>query len=128
MKKRKQLALAAAAALSWALFGPAVRAEEKPPKMPYPFAMYCLMCHKAGVQIGPMQIFDMQTRTGNPLHEEYVRNNVRFGLRAMPAFRLSEISEKELDEIVAYMKAVAAYRKANLGYQPAPQQEGGTKR
>lgn len=127
MKRRKQLALAAAALLSWALSGQAVQAQE-PPKMPYPFAMYCLMCHKATVQIGPMQIFDMKTRTGNPLHVEYVRNNVRFGIRAMPAFRLSEIGASELDEIVAYMKAVAAYRKANPGYQPAPQQEGGAKR
>lgn len=127
MKRWSKLTLAAAALISWALSGPAVRAEEPPPRMPYPFAMYCLMCHKAGVQIGPMQIFDMRTRTGNPLHEEYVRSNVRFGIKAMPAFRPSEISAKELDEIVTYMKTVAVYRKAHPGYQPAPPQEGGTK-
>ena len=75
-----------------------------------------------------MQIFDMQTRTGNPLHEQYVRNNVRFGIKAMPAFRLSEVSPKELDEIVAYMKAVAAYRKTHPEYKPAPPQEGGAKK
>ena len=76
----------------------------------------------------PHQIFDMQTRAGNPLHEQYVRNNVRFGIKAMPAFRLSEVSPKELDEIVAYMKAVAAYRKIHPEYKPAPTQEGGAKK
>ncbi len=96
-----------------------------PPKMPYVFAMYCYMCHKEGVQIGPIQIFDMQSKTGNPLHEQYIRNNVRFGIKAMPAFRLSEVSPKELDEIVGYLKDVAAYRKTYRDYKPTPAQEGG---
>ena len=86
--------------------------------------MYCFMCHKEGVQIGPMGIFDMQSKSGNPLHEQYIRNNVRFGFNAMPAFRLSEISPKELNAIVTYMKDVAAYRKANPAYKPAPAEEG----
>lgn len=124
---RRRLSLVATALISWAMSGSGVQALE-PPRMPYAFAMYCLMCHKAGVQIGPMQIFDMQTRAGNPLHEQYVRNNVRFGIKAMPAFRLSEVSPKELDEIVAYMKAVAAYRKTHPEYKPAPPQEGGAKK
>ena len=62
--------------------------------MPYVFAMYCLMCHKEGVQIGPTGIFDMLSKTGNPLHEQYIRNNVRFGFNAMPAFRMSEVSPR----------------------------------
>jgi hypothetical protein len=95
--------------------------------MPYAFEMYCLMCHKAGVQIGPPQIFDMRTKVGNPLHEEYVRSNVRFGMKAMPAFRPSEIGRKELDEMVAYLKAGAAYRKTNAGYVPAPVERGGAR-
>jgi mono/diheme cytochrome c family protein len=122
-----RLSVAAAALLCGALPGPEVRADE-PPRMPYAFETYCHMCHKAGVQIGPMQIFDMKTKTGNPLHEQYIRNNVRFGLKAMPAFRVSEIGPRELEEIVAYMQAVAAYRKIHPEYKPAPAQEGGTKR
>jgi mono/diheme cytochrome c family protein len=124
---RRLLSVAATALLSWVIPGPGTLAEE-PPRMPYVFEMYCLMCHRAGVQIGPMQIFDMKTKTGNPLHEQYVRNNVRFGLKAMPAFRVSEIGPKELDEIVAYMKAVAVYRKTHADYKPAPAQRGGASR
>ena len=100
------------------------RAQE-PPKMPYVFAMYCVMCHKEGVQIGPTGIFDMISKTGNPLHEQYIRNNTRFGFNAMPAFRVSEVSPKELNVIVAYLKDVAAYRKTNPGYKPTPAKEGG---
>ena len=109
------------------LAGPVAHASE-PPKMPYVFAMYCFMCHKEGVQIGPIGIFDMQSKTGNPLHEQYIRNNVRFGLKAMPAFRLSEVSPREMDQIVAYMKDVAAYRKTRRDYKPMPAQEGGAKK
>ncbi len=124
---RRRSSLAAAALISWVLSGPVVQAQD-PPKMPYVFAMYCFMCHRVGVQIGPVQIFDMQTKTGNPLHEQYIRNNVRFGINAMPAFRLSEISPKELDEIVSYMKTVAAHRKTHPDYKPAPAQEGGVQK
>ncbi len=98
----------------------------EPPKMPYVFGMYCFMCHKEKVQIGPIGIFDMKTKEGNYLHPEYIRNNTRFGYNAMPAFRLSEVSEKEMDDIVTYLKDIAAYREANPGYQPLPEfEEGG---
>jgi mono/diheme cytochrome c family protein len=93
-------------------------AADEPPKMPYVFGMYCFMCHKEKVQIGPIGMFDMKSKEGNELHPEYIRNNTRFGYNAMPAFRLSEISEKELEEIVAYLRALADYRKTNPGYQP----------
>ncbi|WP_243372676.1 cytochrome c [Geotalea sp. SG265] len=108
------------------LSGTIVRAQE-PPKMPYVFGMYCFMCHKEGVQIGPMGMFDMLSKSGNPLHEQFIRNNVRFGIKAMPAFRLSEVSPKELDGIVRYLKDLAAYRKTHPNYKPAPAQEGGAK-
>jgi hypothetical protein len=36
----------------------------------------------------------------------------------MPAFRLSEVSEKELDDIVIYLRDLAEYRKTNPDYQP----------
>lgn len=117
----------AATLLLAAFLAPAARAAA-PPKMPYVFAMYCYMCHKEGVQIGPTGIFDMVSKSGNPLHEQYIRNNVRFGFKAMPAFRLSEVSPKEMDQIVAYMKDVAAYRKVNRGYSPTPVQQGGAKK
>ncbi|HEX8961244.1 MAG TPA: cytochrome c [Geobacteraceae bacterium] len=124
--KRKPLSILAVLIL-WLAAAPIARASE-PPTMPYVFAMYCYMCHKQGVQIGPVGIFDMQSKTGNPLHEQYIRNNVRFGIKAMPAFRLSEVSPKELDQIVRYMKDIAAYRKTYPGYKPMPAKEGGAKK
>lgn len=99
----------------------------EPPKMPYVFGMYCFMCHKEKVQIGPVGIFDMKTKDGNYLHPEYIRNNTRFGFNAMPAFRLSEVTEKEMDGIVSYLKDLAEYRKANPGYQPRVEIEGETR-
>lgn len=114
------------ALLSGILPGKAAQAQE-PPKMPYVFGMYCFMCHKEGVQIGPMGMFDMLSKSGNPLHEQFIRNNVRFGIKAMPAFRLSEVSPKELNGIVRYLKELSAYRKSHPNYKPAPVQEGGAK-
>lgn len=124
---RKTLSIVAAALVFGMLFGSGAQASA-PPKMPYVFAMYCLMCHKQGVQIGPVGIFDMMTKSGNPMHEQLIRNNVRFGIKAMPAFRLSEINPKELNSIVAYLKDVAAYRKTNPAYKPAPAEQGGGKK
>ena len=125
---RKNLFIVTAALVSGMLLpGARVHAQE-PPKMPYVFAMYCFMCHKEGVQIGPVGIFDMLSKSGNPLHEQYIRNNVRFGLNAMPSFRISEVSPKELNAIVTYMKDVAAYRKTNPDYKPAPAQKGKVKK
>ena len=40
------------------------------PQMPYIFEMNCFGCHKEPEQTGPIGIFDMQTKTGNPLHEQ----------------------------------------------------------
>lgn len=125
---RKKLSIVAAALVFGMLWGSGARAALQPPRMPYAFAMYCLMCHKEGVQIGPMGIFDMQSKSGNALHEQYIRNNVRFGMKAMPAFRISEVNPKELDGIVRYLKEVAAYRKINPAYKPAPVPQGGVKK
>jgi mono/diheme cytochrome c family protein len=115
--KRKSWRILAAAPILGMLLSSGAMADE-PPKMPYVFGMYCIMCHKEKVQIGPIGIFDMKTKEGNELHPEYIRNNTRFGYNAMPAFRLSEVSEKELDDIVIYLRDLAEYRKANPGYQP----------
>lgn len=97
----------------------------EPPKMPYVFGMYCIMCHKEKVQIGPIGIFDMKSKEGNDLHPEFIRNNTRFGYNAMPAFRPSEVSEKEMDDIVSYLKDLAGYRKLHPDYQPTVELEGG---
>ncbi len=123
----KNLTIVAAALVAGMLSATATHAQE-PPRMPYVFGMYCLMCHKEGVQIGPTGMFDMVSKTGNPLHEQFIRNNVRFGIKAMPAFRLSEVSPKELDGIVRYLKELAAYRKTHLNYKPVPVQEGVAKK
>ncbi len=125
----RKILLQVAAALIFGMFlpGPGAQAQE-PPKMPYVFAMYCFMCHKEGVQIGPVGIFDMVSKSGNPLHEQFIRNNTRFGINAMPAFRISEVSPKELNAIVTYLKDVAAYRKTHPDYKPAPAQEGKVKK
>jgi len=124
---RKTLIIIAAVLVSGMLSGSTAQAQQ-PPKMPYVFEMYCFMCHKEGVQIGPVGIFDMLSKSGNPLHEQYIRNNTRFGFNAMPAFRISEVSPRELDAIVTYLKDVAAYRKTNPDYKPAPAQEGKVKK
>lgn len=124
---RKNLIIIAAVLVSGMLSGSTAQAQQ-PPKMPYVFEMYCFMCHREGVQIGPVGIFDMLSKSGNPLHEQYIRNNTRFGFNAMPAFRISEVSPKELDAIVTYLKDVAAYRKTNPDYKPAPAQEGKVKK
>lgn len=97
------------------------------PKMPYIFEKYCFGCHKEHVQTGPIGILDMRTKAGNPLNEEYIRSNIRFGYNAMPSFRPSEVSDKGMDEIVSYLKVLAAYRKAHPGYHPAAPERGGKK-
>jgi len=124
---RKTLIIIAAVLVSGMLSGSTAQAQQ-PPKMPYVFEMYCFMCHKEGVQIGPVGIFDMLSKSGNPLHEQYIRNNTRFGFNAMPAFRISEVSPRELNAIVTYLKDVAEYRKTNPDYKPAPAQEGKVKK
>ncbi|ABB32352.1 p-cresol methylhydroxylase, beta subunit cytochrome c [Geobacter metallireducens GS-15] len=127
MNRKTSLIVAAALVFGMLLPGSGALAQE-PPKMPYVFAMYCVMCHKEGVQIGPIGIYDMMSKSGNPLHEQLIRNNTRFGYNAMPAFRMSEVSPKEMNAIVAYLKDVAAYRKTHPGYKPVPAKEGGAKK
>lgn len=124
----KRTILSIAAALTLGALATEAPAAQDAPRMPYAFEMYCVMCHQHGVQIGPTGIFDMQSKSGNPLHEQYIRNNVRFGMKAMPAFRLSEVPPRELDGFVTYLKEVAAYRKTNPTYRPAPAQKGGARK
>lgn len=124
----KRTILSIAAALTLGALATEAPAAQGAPRMPYAFEMYCVMCHQHGVQIGPTGIFDMQSKSGNPLHEQYIRNNVRFGMKAMPAFRISEVPPRELDGFVTYLKEVAVYRRTNPTYRPAPAQKGGTRK
>jgi mono/diheme cytochrome c family protein len=115
--KRKTWKILAAVPILGILLSTGALADS-PPKMPYVFGMYCYMCHQQKVQIGPVGILDMKSKEGNDLNSEYIRNNVRFGYNAMPAFRLSEVSAKQLDDIVSYLKELAKYRKVHPSYQP----------
>lgn len=124
---RKSLKIPPAVLVSGMLLSAGAQAME-PPKMPYVFEKSCFLCHKSPERTGPINIYDMRSKTGNPLHEQYIRNNVRFGLNAMPAFRLSEVSPKGMNAIVTYLKDVAAYRKIHPEYKPALVEEGGAKK
>ncbi len=118
MTTRSALAFLAGLALS-------VNAQAaEPPKMPYVFEKFCYPCHMEGVQTGPVGILDMRTKAGNPLNPEFIRSNARFGYNAMPAFRPSEVSDKALDDIVSYLKALAAYRKTHPGYPRTGEKRG----
>jgi len=87
-------------------------AQQNEPLMPYTYAMYCHQCHSQEPGVGPLGIMDMKDKDGNLMHPEYILGNVRFGFKAMPAFRNSEVSDQEMQEIVTYLKNLATYRAA----------------
>jgi mono/diheme cytochrome c family protein len=61
------------------------------------FVRFCQTCHPAGrTGVGPRL-------EGRPLPAPIVRNRVRNGMGAMPAFGTDTISDDELDSIVAYV-------------------------
>lgn len=59
----------------------------------------CGYCHEANV--GPVL-------KGRALPEEYIRNVVRMGNRAMPAFRPSEIDDATLADVARRISGAAA--------------------
>lgn len=66
------------------------------------FALQCQACHPNGsVGLGP-------GITNKPLPGWAVRFQVRVGLGQMPAFPAEEISDAELDAVVAYIHALRA--------------------
>jgi len=58
------------------------------------FQKVCQYCHTTGVAV---------TITGRQLIPAYIKYMVRNGMRAMPPFRQSELSEKDLDKIASYI-------------------------
>lgn len=61
------------------------------------YADACTFCHDGNV--GP-------SLRGRGLHPTYVRFIVRNGLNAMPAFRDSEVDDRELQALVDYVAAL----------------------
>lgn len=64
------------------------------------FMAQCSFCHPKGeTGLGP-------ALNDKPLPGFLIKTQVRSGFGAMPAFSHAEISPQELDDIVAYMKAI----------------------
>jgi mono/diheme cytochrome c family protein len=64
------------------------------------FALHCQQCHpNASAGLGP-------GITNKPLPSWAIRLQVRHGLGQMPAFPEEEISDAELDAVVAYIHAL----------------------
>ncbi len=68
------------------------------------FQAHCHQCHVQGeAALGP-------ALNNKPLPAFLLRTQVRHGLGAMPSFPESRISEEELDDLVAYVKALRKNR------------------
>lgn len=66
------------------------------------YARHCHECHTGGeAALGP-------SLNDKPLPGFLIRLQVRRGFGAMPAFDEGHVSERELEEIVAYMRALRA--------------------
>jgi mono/diheme cytochrome c family protein len=68
------------------------------------FMVHCQKCHPAGeAGLGP-------AINSNPAPGFIKRFQVRHGLGVMPSFKRGEISEKDLHDIMAYLKAWKHYK------------------
>lgn len=75
------------------------------------FQHWCAPCHATGPKHPGTQALDALYRGAKPgalearsdLTPEIVRLYVRQGVNVMPFFRLTEISEKELEDLAAYL-------------------------
>lgn len=69
------------------------------------FMKHCDQCHPGGeAGLGP-------ALNNKPLPKFLMRFQVRQGFGAMPAFSEREISEEELDHVLAYLKALKGHGK-----------------
>lgn len=72
------------------------------------FDEHCHMCHSGGeASLGP-------ALNNKPLPAFLLKLQVRHGLGAMPAFNEREISEEELDALVAYVQALREHGSSAL--------------
>lgn len=68
------------------------------------FAKTCAGCHLGqGTQAGRAPQLSVSQNAINP---DFVRNQVRKGKAPMPAFDQSKISDADLENIIAYLKAI----------------------
>lgn len=68
------------------------------------FMQHCHKCHPGGeAGLGP-------AINDKPLPEFLMKTQVRVGLGAMPSFHRDEISDKELDDLIRYLKALRGNR------------------
>lgn len=64
------------------------------------FAANCQTCHPGGRRgVGPSLV-------AKPLSAALIKASVRHGKRGMPAYSVARISNRQLDDIVAYIKAL----------------------
>jgi mono/diheme cytochrome c family protein len=84
--------------------GPFVPSSESERRGEAVFDRHCNKCHVGGeAALGP-GIND------KPLPVALMKTQVRVGLGAMPGFPEREISERELDDLMAYMKALRRHK------------------
>ncbi len=78
------------------------------------FELHCIACHDAGP--GHPGTMRLQERVGEQqaalldrdnLPPEYIKLVVREGFKLMPPFRPSEITDRQLDELAAYISGEA---------------------
>ena len=104
MKAAALLLLGAAALVT--LPGPAVAAEMSGKEV---FDHYCTYCHGAADGPGTMQLGRTRGKAQALLAErtnlppEYIRTIVRHGLRSMPPFVPSDLTDAKLEALVRYL-------------------------
>jgi mono/diheme cytochrome c family protein len=73
------------------------------------FMRHCTQCHNGGAgSLGP-------ALNNKPLPNLLIRLQVRRGLGAMPAFPADKISDAQLDDLVAYLRALRHAGPSALG-------------
>lgn len=67
------------------------------------FFQFCHQCHPGGeAGLGP-------ALNDKPVPDVAIRTQVREGLGAMPAFEATEIPDRDLDQLLAYLSALRAH-------------------
>jgi mono/diheme cytochrome c family protein len=85
------------------LVGPFVPAGATEARGERVFFEFCHQCHPGGeAGLGP-------ALNASVLPDAAIRGQIRQGLGAMPAFTESELPNRELDELIAYLSAMSAH-------------------